>query len=340
MSKKGDPKFKNEELKELYLACKEKPKKPKTKAELDLKKNTNVSDLASCNTETNAFMRMNRKNIDPDLDMEIIDEVKEVIPLQYSEFKSQNIQNERIINSKPQYSIVETSFYPMSSEDIKRKAIFEVTNPSLINFSPKSIFDARLGCTEHVNFCPTCKLDIHKCSGHYGYIKLNKWFIHPSFKNPTLYCLRCICHYCGQTYITKEILEASGIKTKGIPGLKERAELSDKFHSCHKCPPMFFDYNKEFKNGYIVTYKQNNATMQQSIENIDKIFSTISKEGIELLGFEEKSEPKNFIMKDLMVTPSLSRPTIHIENLVRHDYISLCYADIISKNNELKHIRK
>ncbi len=194
-----------------------------------------------------------------------------------------------------------------------------------------------MGCTEHVNFCPTCKLDIHKCSGHYGYIKLNKWFIHPSFKNPTLYCLRCICHYCGQTYITKEILEASGIKTKGIPGLKERAELSDKFHSCHKCPPMFFDYNKEFKNGYIVTYKQNNATMQQSIENIDKIFSTISKEGIELLGFEEKSEPKNFIMKDLMVTPSLSRPTIHIENLVRHDYISLCYADIISKNNELKH---
>jgi DNA-directed RNA polymerase II subunit RPB1 len=331
------------EVKELYEILKQKPIPCDEKSKLLLKSNSQFEDVRIYASSMNTFALLGQKNIDVTTGFEIRHRVEEPEFLKKNELQKQIQRNHRASIEKTSMMIEKTSFYCLSSQEIINKSVLEITFASILPGISEypTLFDSRLGCIEATQICTTCQRDIHGCSGHYGRIRLNRSFIHPFFKQAMLYSLRCTCHYCGHLFLTPELLEVSGLnKIKGIKGLQQRAELSDKIHQLHSCPDINPKYDKDFKNGYIIVYSKlvsgRNILMQQSIENVEVILSLLTLEEIRMLGFEEKSNPINFITKYLLVVPPQIRPTFYIKGLERYDYLTQIYLDIIAKNKELK----
>ena len=278
------------------------------------------------------------KNIDEKTGFVKISATEEPVSLRRGEISQTTTKNLRLLNEKKKYQFSATSFYAMSEHEIIEKSVCEITNEVIKNETNNSLFDPRLGCSMDMQFkiCASCNKDIHGCTGHYGYIRLGKWFPNPLFKTAILYVLRSICHYCGHLYITEEFLQASGLnEVKGIKRLKGIAELSEQLHALHDHPSANITYSKDYKNGHIITYTRDNIQFQRSIENVDKIFSFLSPNEIKILGLDGKSNPRNWIFKVLPVCPPQTRPTMYVEGVPKVSDITIWYQNIIKKNKQL-----
>jgi len=278
------------------------------------------------------------KNVEETTGFVKIDISEEPVSLKRGEISQYNTGNLRLLNEKKKCQFTATSFYAMSEHEIIEKSVCEITNEVIKNETNNSLFDPRLGCSMDTQFkiCASCNKDIHGCTGHYGFIRLKKWFPNPLFKTAILYVLRSICHYCGHLYITEEFLQASGLnEVKGIKRLKGIAELSDQLHALHDHPSSNITYSKDYKNGYIITYTRDNIQFQRSIENVDKLFSFLTPIELKILGLDGKSNPRNWILKVLPVCPPQTRPTMYVEGVPKINDITTWYQNIIKKNKQL-----
>ena len=267
-------------------------------------------------------------------------------PESFSKAKiSQQISKNTIeMNKKPVYDISDLSFSCMSFEDQKKMKIVDIFQASTIAGINNSLFDTRMGTLNPEEICRTCEKDIKGCSGHFGLIILNKKYPHPNFKQALQLSLQCICHHCGHPYIREEFLKALGIdKLSGIKRLKEIAKITPKLFDLHSCPNKMPDYNKDYINEYILTYKAKDKegkvrTFESKLDNVEDLLSLLTKEDLKLLGFEGDSNPVNFIMKGLLVCPPCARPTMYVDGMPKQDYITDILYQIITINNKLKSI--
>jgi len=107
------------------------------------------------------------------------------------------------------------SFYVLSSEDIRRISVLQITNPDLNRPTPKGLYDSGLGpasrrdvyaapqTSSHVHSthpvcfsCTTCRLDYFRCPGHFGHIELPVPVYHPLFIATLYNLLNCACLFC------------------------------------------------------------------------------------------------------------------------------------------------
>lgn len=95
----------------------------------------------------------------------------------------------------------------LSPSEIQRLAEFQVTSRELFSMpsrtpAPGGCLDPRLGVSDKVSTCATCKRKLVDCAGHFGYIKLALPVFHIGYLRHTLHLLQCICKTCSRILLT------------------------------------------------------------------------------------------------------------------------------------------
>lgn len=261
--------------------------------------------------------------------------------------------------------ITHTSLGFMSTSDIENLSVAECTRDFngkdniYVDFN-NSQNDPKMGTTNSNTLCPTCSREILECPGHLGRIKLNRIFINPNAMEACKFVLQSVCNSCGKMYLDKDNLDDFNIsELSGINRLKAIAKHSTAKHvvcvnrknplhaNALKCPPNpeFNTVDKEKENGWDIKCKfTDNRGESNSVplspETIIKIFNSISKEDLILLGFTGEVHPRDYIMKYLPVIPETNRPSIMRDNQPFYDHLTLQYGKIINTNNKIAEIQK
>lgn len=97
--------------------------------------------------------------------------------------------------------IVGLQFCVLSEEDILRRSVVEVKDPTLyVKNLPKEngVNDHRMGTVDRRYRCGTCGQDVGKCNGHIGHIRLPIPLYHFGFLDHVLKILRMVCFFCSR----------------------------------------------------------------------------------------------------------------------------------------------
>lgn len=247
-----------------------------------------------------------------------------------------SIETNTLISKLPKYEILKLQLYPMSSEEIREKA---VVNVSSINREPgltHGLFDKRMGSTSRREICITCARDDQGCGGHFGYIDLPEKIVNPMFKKQTIWTLQCICPYCGDTYIdekTFRALELHKIPKKKL--LKVVAELSEKWlWELHDHGLAKVIYEKEFRGRrlcymYDTDAKKHDKTVR-SVQNMIKMFNSVPDEKYKLIGFIGVTRPINFITDVIPCAPPHIRSTSVVNGRAMENPLTERYSSILT----------
>lgn len=95
----------------------------------------------------------------------------------------------------------------LSPAEMQRLAEFQVCSRELFSMPSRTpavggCLDPRLGISDKVSSCATCKRKLVDCAGHFGYIKLALPVFHIGFLKHTLHILQCICKGCSRVLLT------------------------------------------------------------------------------------------------------------------------------------------
>ena len=96
----------------------------------------------------------------------------------------------------------------LSPDEMQRLAEFQVSSRELFSMPSRKpahggCLDPRLGISDKVSSCATCKLKLVDCAGHFGYIKLALPVFHIGFFRHTLNLLQCICKSCSRVLLVE-----------------------------------------------------------------------------------------------------------------------------------------
>ena len=129
---------------------------------------------------------------------------------------------------------------------MQRIAEFQVTSRDLFTMpqrspAPNGVLDTRLGVSDKVNTCKTCKLKLADCAGHFGYIKLALPCFHIGYLKHTLNLLQCICKNCSRVLLSdserKAILKKMRNPRTDVLGKSSIfKKVIDKCKKNHVCP--------------------------------------------------------------------------------------------------------
>ena len=94
----------------------------------------------------------------------------------------------------------------LSPSEIQRLAEFQVTSRELFsmpsrNPAPGGCLDPRLGVSDKMSICATCKRKLVDCAGHFGYIRLALPVFHIGYLRHTLHLLQCVCKTCSRVLL-------------------------------------------------------------------------------------------------------------------------------------------
>lgn len=95
----------------------------------------------------------------------------------------------------------------LSPAEMRRLAEFRVSSRELFSMPSRTpavggCLDPRLGVSDKMSTCATCKRKLVDCAGHYGYIQLALPVFHIGFLKHTLHILQCICKTCSRVLLT------------------------------------------------------------------------------------------------------------------------------------------
>lgn len=127
---------------------------------------------------------------------------------------------------------------------MQRLAEFQVTSRELFSMpsrtpAPGGCLDPRLGVSDKMSTCATCKRKLVDCAGHFGYIRLALPVFHIGYLRHTLHLLQCICKTCSrvllpesdrQTFLARmrnprtDVLAKSGTLKKVVDKCKKQRE--------------------------------------------------------------------------------------------------------------------
>jgi DNA-directed RNA polymerase III subunit RPC1 len=148
-------------------------------------------------------------------------------------------------NSTPK-QISHLQFGLLSSSDMMRLAEFQVTSRDLFTMpqrspAPNGVLDNRLGVSDKVSTCATCKLKLADCAGHFGYIKLALPCFHIGYIKHTLNLLQCICKSCSRVLLCDDERKAMlkrmrNPRTDVLGKSSVFKKVMDKCKKSHTCP--------------------------------------------------------------------------------------------------------
>eukprot|EP00520_Triparma_pacifica_P017062 CAMPEP_0118658354 /NCGR_PEP_ID=MMETSP0785-20121206/14522_1 /TAXON_ID=91992 /ORGANISM="Bolidomonas pacifica, Strain CCMP 1866" /LENGTH=1501 /DNA_ID=CAMNT_0006551363 /DNA_START=203 /DNA_END=4704 /DNA_ORIENTATION=- len=160
--------------------------------------------------------------------------------------------------------IASIQFGLLSPQEMAQLSEITISNRELFSMpsrrpAPLGVLDSRLGVSDKMSVCETCKLKLTECGGHYGYIKLGLPVFHIGYFKHTISVLQCICKTCSRVLLkddpnsnkmeyTKYLNIFRGKSVNKVTGqidedntdiLKKQATLKKVIESCkkvHLCP--------------------------------------------------------------------------------------------------------
>jgi DNA-directed RNA polymerase beta' subunit len=246
--------------------------------------------------------------------------------------------DEEIINTR---EIEKISFGLYSPEEILKMSVCKIDIQKKSGYG--SVYDYRMGTTDTLKKCETCKQSSEKCPGHFGHIELNESIIHPLFYRRVVKFLNCFCLKCSRLLLIKDQIYLYGFnRLKGESRFnKIQEKLKNVEICCHEdCnngqPICKFSPTD---NSIIKVYEdkdKNKISILFSVEEIKKTLENISDCEVLLLGFDPSlCHPRNFIISNLPVLPPCDRPYVKAEGNMCDDDLTNQYIEIIKANNFL-----
>ena len=287
--------------------------------------------------------KLNNKNTDDLLNMEVIfseEENNNVITRK--EMASVIKKNDKKLKNFSSKKITDIQFYCMSAEDQKKKSVVNITQASVVRGYTNSLSDVTMGCINPNEVCVTCNGNVNACTGHFGLVTLNKKFPHPIFKQALRLVLECVCHYCGHTFLKNDHVKKLGLnKYTAIKRLTMLSKITPKMYGLHTCEKKNVDYIKTYINDYILAYNKKDQDgkehkIERTMEDVEKILSVLDNEDLDVLGLNRKNHPVNWIMKNLLICPPCTRPTIYVDGTAKENFMTDIYLYIISYNNKIR----
>ena len=245
-----------------------------------------------------------------------------------------------------------------STKEIIEMSVCKVNITKLTG--PGSVYDERMGSsTETNNLCATCGKCPKACSGHFGYIELNEYIIHPLFYKNVVSFLKCFCIQCNRLLISEDQIKLCGLdKFKGERRFKLVLDKLEKVDICCYCnntqPKISYSLSDnticmEYKEKVNV-YEENKSeehkpksskqsskiSIELSVEEINKFFDAILDEDVILCGFDpSRMHPRNLIMSVFPVIPPCARPFVISDGNICDDDLTNQIIEIIKANNIL-----
>ena len=256
------------------------------------------------------------------------------------------------IDHKEVESIIFGIFSPKEIEDM---SVCLVDSTKLTG--PGSVYDERMGPSMDNNTpCVTCGRHPKSCPGHFGHIILHEYIIHPLFYKLVVSFLRCFCIHCNRLLITKDQIDVCGLsRFKNDRRFKKILEKLEKVDICchddcnHPQPKISYSITdnsiamvyKEKINvdveGKGVVKKDSKISITLTVDEIKKLFDSISDEDVELCGFvPSRTHPRNLILSVFPVIPPCARPFVMAEGNICDDDLTNQILEIIKINNILK----
>ena len=249
-------------------------------------------------------------------------------------------------------------FSIMSGEEIKNRSVAEIVSTDTFAGNDPIIgglFDPRMGVIDHNKVCQTCEQKNTFCPGHFGHIELAKPLFYIQFFDTVKKLMKCICFKCSKLLIDQNHPDLVKILNKKISRQKKFDTIykicsKNKIKRCGKdsdnngCGAKQPDkITKDTHVGRItLEWKkeegEENETMIYYAEDIYRIFSRITDEESNILGFPRNiNKPENLICTVFPVPPPAVRPSVRNDTGQRcEDDLTHKLCDIVKTNNTLK----
>ena len=241
----------------------------------------------------------------------------------------------------------------LSPDEIIKMSVCKIENTKLTGNG--SVYDERMGANTETNVpCITCEMTPKMCPGHFGYIELNEYIIHPLFYKYVVSFLRCFCIQCNRLLITGDQIGICGLdRYKSERRFEKILEKLEKVDVCCHCdspqPKIVYTITdnsiamvyKESVNtdedGNTIKKKDNKISIALSVDEIKKLFEPILDEDVRLCGFEpSRMHPRNLILSVFPIIPPCARPFVLADGNICDDDLTNQIIEIIKMNNLLK----
>lgn len=265
------------------------------------------------------------------------------------------------------FHIEQIQFSVFKNDDIKKyssvsKDINGINLPeSYENGEPKrgGLVDTRLGITDSNLDCAYCGLNAKDCQGHFGHTNLVSPVFHYGFFKFVKEILSCICLRSSRLLAHKNMEDLYKIvnKYKGKKRFKEILKLSSgiKFSDVGVPVPKIKEEKKK-NTGALYLIAETNISQvindngdvedkktikeELSANDIYNIFSNISDEDFELLGFYPKLyRPEDLLIYIFPIPPVAIRPSLRadfLDSSTYEDDLTHKLADIIKTNEKFR----
>lgn len=255
-------------------------------------------------------------------------------------------------------AIVGIQFGVFSPEEIRRRSVCEINNPSTQDGKLNGLFDPRMGVLENGKVCRSCGQNNHNCPGHFGHFELARPVYYTQFFKLVMKMLRCVCFKCGKLLIDKA-RNTHLLKLKGESRWKLVLEAAagtlrcgeDTEDGCGARQPS--KYREEPIHKIVAEWKlevpegverpegmdeDGNMHIPLEPEYVHRLLRRVTDEDVEFMGFSRHwCRPDWMVCTVLPIPPPQVRPSVMQDNNQRsEDDLTSKLIDIIKANNTLK----
>ena len=253
---------------------------------------------------------------------------------------------------KEVHKVKQVQFGVLSEQDVLRVSVCEINSTLIYNKetslpAENGLNDPRMGVTIRGLVCQTCFGDIKQCPGHFGHIKLAEVVYNPEFLTVTYRILKSVCFNCSKLLISQDklqnLLSIKNNKRRLIEISKNATKVcgdSGDIQGCERVQPQY----QKRKMDVLIRRKENSLHLSDEdskrvlrASEVLEIFSRIDDETINILGLNATfSRPEFLLIKVLVVSPPIVRPSIELSSSARsEDDLTHLYQSILSTNMEL-----
>eukprot|EP01135_Chromosphaera_perkinsii_P006114 Nk52_evm1s403 gene=Nk52_evmTU1s403 len=288
---------------------------------------------------------------------------------------------EQIKRSEVPMKISHIQFGMFSSQEITKMSSLQVCTRELYQMperkpAPFGVLDRRLGTSDKMATCDTCKAKMADCAGHYGHITLELPVFHIGYFRPIVVILQNICKSCGRILLDEE--ERMGflkrIRNPNLESLQKKALLKKINEKCRRtvkcfhcgdangsvkkvgalkithekykvkgCDDVIAEHREALENA-VAYNKDIKAFLSRAQEDLNplkvlRLFERISAEDCELLDFKKEfGGPERLILTRIIVPPVCIRPSVNMDanGGSNEDDITMKMTEIIFINSIIK----
>ena len=136
-------------------------------------------------------------------------------------------------------------FYVLSSREIQKESSVSIETHELYKNNKSNLNglnSKKLGVTDHMEICATCRNTINCCTGHDGHLVLNYPIINPLYFGEIKKWLRVVCFNCGQLLVSELVYSKYPIGQRLTELAKAKKSDDKPCPNCgHKHPSIKYD---------------------------------------------------------------------------------------------------